>query len=77
MFWLMDYLHRSILKLCCFRFFSSQLQVQENKISVRDALTIALQNNLELNRVIEQIEIEKSEENSDYSVDNTDLKNPE
>lgn len=69
----MDYLQRSVLLLCSFLFFTSQLQAQENKISVRDALNLAFQNNPELNRAIEQIEIEKSYRGTALGIESPEL----
>lgn len=56
----MDILIRSVILFCVTLLLSSQLQSQENRISVREALDMAYQNNPELNRAYEQIEIEKS-----------------
>lgn len=56
----MDYLIRSAALICAFLFLSSSLNAQENRITVREALEMAFQNNPELNRAADQVDIERS-----------------
>lgn len=54
-------MRKVILLLCSiFLLLFSHLQAQENKITVREALEMAFQNNPELNRAADQIDIERS-----------------
>jgi len=69
----MNYLIRSAVLISIFLLFSTQLQAQENRITVREALDMAFQNNPELNRASDQIEIEKSFRGSALGIKSPEL----
>jgi len=69
----MDYLIRSAVLVCAFLFLSSSLNAQENRITVREALEMAFQNNPELNRAADQVDIERSFRGSALGLESPEL----
>lgn len=68
----MDFSYKLIVLIGSILLLSPPLEAQENRITVQNALDIAFQNNPELNRATEQIEIQKS-----YSGSALGIRSPE